>query len=107
MSEPTLPTTAITEREPFDFKDRYGAQATGGAILIGLGLCVAAGGLFYDPTVSSFGDSVVNMGRAIDKVMIFAGGIGMTLAGMILRATAMILDWVREGTMRHRFEMGR
>lgn len=106
-------------RELFKATDRNGGQAGFGMFMIWVGLAVTAWGLFYDPSVtttspgySSYGidipgmtQQVVNIGKAAEKIMIFTGGIGITLAGMILRGTALILDWAREGTMRQRYQM--
>lgn len=110
---------ATTGRAPFEFTDTNTLKAGFGTALIWVGLGITAWGMFYDPSISTTSSSyssygidipgmttnVVNIGKATEKVMIFTGGIGLTLIGMVLRGTALILDWVREGTMRQRYQM--
>jgi hypothetical protein len=116
MTEETIETTG---RAPFKHKDTHGANAGFGTAMIFVGLGITAWGLFYDPSIpttsagySGYGidipgmtTNVVNIGKATEKVMIFTGGIGVVLMGMVLRGTALILDWVRESTMRQRYQM--
>lgn len=116
MTEETI---APTGRAPFEFTDTNVLKAGFGTALIWIGLAVTVWGLFYDPSISttspgysSYGidipgmtQQVVNIGKATEKVMLFTGGIGLTLMGMVLRGTALILDWVRESTMRQRYQM--
>jgi hypothetical protein len=73
------------------------SSPTFGGLLILIGLGLTFWGFAFDATVSvqgaaqNFGygitipgrmEEVVNIGKAVEKLMIFTGGIGLTLAGL-------------------------
>ena len=103
-------TIAPTERAKFEMVENHVMKAGAGTALIWIGLVVTMLGLFYSPTVDTAGyglavDEVVNVGKAVTKMMIFNAGIGLVLIGMVLRGTALILDYVHETTLRQRYQM--
>ena len=108
------PTEDVVVQRPQPAKartPRHTVKAGLGLVLIVLGVIVAFAGLVVDPTVETyrpaqnFGygvvlppmpESVVNLGKMTEKLMLSFGGIGLILMGMILRATAVVLTTLNE-----------